>query len=548
MKNISSILVLIISILTVFTACQQREKVDWIIYGSKIYTMDKNNTVAQAMAISRHKIIDIGDTRYILSKYTSDSMVDLKNKFIYPAFIDAHAHFFGLAYSLGECNLYGATSVKEIINRLKEFQQENPTRQWLIGRGWDQNLFPEKIFPTKTTLDSVFKNIPICLTRVDGHAIWVNSKALEIAQITATTVVSGGEILVDKHHQPTGILIDNATHLVEKHIPPLSRKEIISLLLKAQELCWKNNLHCIHDAGLDLWQIYLLDSLQHAGLIKMRIYAMASLNRENLDYFLKNGWIDKDLLKVKAFKIYVDGALGSRGALLKKKYADIHPSNTKGTKQSDHGLLLIDKDTLSKILALLYEKNFQACTHAIGDSANKLILQLYAQYLTPSNDRRWRIEHVQVVDTSELWYFKKYNIIPSVQPTHAISDKKWAIDRLGKERISFAYAYQSLWQQNKILALGTDFPVENVSPLKTFFAAVFRCDYDLRDTTRFQPKDALTRFQALRGMTIDAAYAGFMDNELGSLEKGKYADFVVLDIDLMKIQRNELSKILLSQH
>jgi predicted amidohydrolase YtcJ len=274
---------------------------------------------------------------------------------------------------------------------------------------------------------------------------------------------------------------------------------------------------------------------------------MASLTKENLNYFLKHGFINKDNFKVRSFKIYADGALGSRGALLKQKYADLKNDKTASQQKNDYGLLLISTDSLKKVLSLLYKNDFQVCTHAIGDSANKLVLQLYAELLKPQDDKRWRIEHAQIVDTADLWYFKQYKILPSVQPTHAISDKSWAIQRLGKDRICFAYSYQSLWKQNNILPLGTDFPVEDVSPLKTFYAAVFRCDYDLKDTTVFRPEEKLTRLQTLRGMTIDAAYAAFLEKETGSIEVGKKAKFTILDFDLMTISKEKLSQYIKSQ-
>ncbi len=523
-------------------SCHQKRNADYIIKDACIYTMNEKNDTVQAMAVINGKIVAIGSNAAVLDDYRSDSIISLRRKYLYPAFIDAHAHFFGLAYALGECNLFGSRSIHDIIHRLKYFYKNNPERKWIVGRGWDQNLFSNKSFPNKETLDSIFKDIPVCLTRVDGHAIWTNSKAIEIAGIKTFTSVNGGEILLNEQNEPSGIFIDNATQLIEQYIPKFSKKELLPLLKKAEKLCWENNIHCVHDAGLDLWQIQLLDSLQKTGELKIKIYAMALFNHANLNYFLKNGLIEKERLKVKSFKIYSDGALGSRGALLKQKYADIDETK----QRNEFGLLLIGKDSLDKILKLLYEKNFQVCTHAIGDSANALILEMYARHLRQPNNKRWRIEHAQIVDKKDLHYFKRYNIIPSVQPTHAISDRFWAMKRLGVFRLSNAYAYQSLWQQNQLLALGTDFPVEEVSPLKTFFAAVFRRNYDLSDTVSFQSNEALSRLQTLRGMTIDAAYAAFMEKEIGSLETGKYADFIILDFDLMKISREELSQAILN--
>ena len=519
-------------------SCSQKTKVDYILRDAHIYTLNANNDTAQAMAVSKNMIIAIGTNDEIFNNFTSDSIVSLKGKYVYPAFIDAHAHFFGLAHFLGECNLYGANSIGEIIQRLKKFYETHPHKKWIVGRGWDQNLFPNKNFPNKTTLDSVFPTIPVCLTRVDGHAIWTNSKAIELAGITPTTNISGGKIILDANKQPSGIFIDNATQLIEKHIPSMSKKELIELLIKADELCWQHGIHTICEAGLDLWQIQLLDSLVDAGKLKLRFYVMASLNSTNWKYLLSRGKIDKQKLKVRSFKIYLDGALGSRGALLKQPYSDI-------TTENYFGLQLISTDSLDNVLKTLYEKDFQVCTHAIGDSANKLALQMYAQHLKTKNDKRWRIEHAQIVDSIDRFYFGAYSILPSVQPTHAISDKNWAIERLGKERIRYAYCYQSLWRQNQLLPIGTDFPVEDISPFKSFFAAVFRCDYDLKDTTSFQKEEALTRFQTLRGMTYDAAYGCFMEKEIGSLEPNKQADYIVLDMDLFYIDKESLSKYIL---
>lgn len=522
----------LIFVILFFSCRQQKEKVDYILKDAVIYSMNDKNEVFECVAVKNDKIVFVGSHDEVLNKFTSDSIVSLKGKFIYPAFTDAHAHFFGLANFLGECNLYGTKSVKEVIDRLIEFRKNVPNRNWLIGRGWDQNLFENKQFPSKESLDSVFSDIPVCLVRVDGHAIWTNSKAIDMAGIKRNTKIAGGEVIVNNNGNLKGIFVDNATTLIEKHVPKVSEKEMIQLLMKADGICQKNHIQYVHEAGLEKWQIILLDSLIDAGLIITKIYAMALPTSENIQYAIQNGMIDKKRFKLKSFKIYVDGALGSRGALLKKNYED----------KDDYGLLLISLDSLDKVLKLLYNKGFQVCTHAIGDSANKIVLQMYARYLKKNDDRRWRVEHAQVVDSSDRWYFREYKIIPSVQPTHAISDKNWAVNRLGTNRIQFAYSCQSLWKQNKLLALGTDFPVEEVSPFKTFYAAVFRSDYDLKDTTVFLGKEKLSRVQTLRGMTIDAAYAGFYEKESGRIEAGKNAEFTILDFDLMTVSKEDLSQ------
>ncbi|GAB4207127.1 MAG: amidohydrolase [Bacteroidia bacterium] len=527
---------IIFSAIFFVVSCQKKEKADYIIKDAVIYTMNENNDVAECVAVKNGKIVEVGSNEEVLRVFTSDSIISLKGRYVYPLFTDAHAHFFGLAYFLGDCNLYGSKSVQEIVARLKIFRKKNPHRLWIIGRGWDQNLFEDKQFPDRNALDSVFPDIPVCLTRVDGHAVWTNTKAMEVAEVFKVKKVDGGEIVM-KNEMPSGIFIDNATALIEKYIPALSRSEIITLLMKADTVCMKNQIGYVHEAGLECWQIQLLDSMIEKGLIRTKIYAMALPTKENLEYFVHHGYIDKPNFKVKAFKIYADGALGSRGALLKQYYED----------KNTYGLRLIPSDSLRYLLNVLYQKGFQVCTHAIGDSANKWILQEYATVLKERNDRRWRIEHAQVVDFKDMQYFGRYDIIPSVQPTHAVSDKNWAVERLGTDRIHYAYAYQSLWQQNKKLALGTDFPVEDVSPLKTFFAAVFRCDYDLKDTVPFNIKEGLTRVQTLRGMTIDASYAAFMEKETGSIEKGKNAEWTILDIDLMTISKEDLSRYIMKQ-
>jgi predicted amidohydrolase YtcJ len=353
---------------------------------------------------------------------------------------------------------------------------------------------------------------------------------MEISGITPETKVNGGDIFL-KYGKPTGILIDNAIELVSQRIPEPDKEQIAHALLSAQKKCFAAGLTGVYDAGLEKQVIDVIDSLDKSGDLQIRIYAMLSPTRENFEAYLNKGIYKTDRLNVRSVKLYADGALGSRGAKLLKDYTD-DPGN--------NGLLLRTPQSFREIIAMAYEKGFQVNTHAIGDSANRLVLTLYGEVLKGKNDRRWRIEHAQVVAPEDFELFGKYSIVPSVQPTHATSDMYWAGERLGPERLKTAYAYKRLLKQSGWLPLGTDFPVENINPLYTFYAAVARKDLKGWPENGFQTENALTRKEALYGMTVWAARSGFEENEKGSLEPGKFADFVVLDKDIMEIPENEI--------
>ena len=504
-------------------SCSSKEKADLLVYNAVVYTVDSAFTITEAIVVKDGKIAATGSTEALRKLFAATKEVDAKGKALYPGLIDAHTHFYRYALGLGSANLVGTGSWQEILDKLQAFASQHP-QGWLMGRGWDQNDWDLKEFPTKEKLDQLFPDRPVVLTRIDGHAAIANKKALDMAGIKPGMQLNGG-VIETKGSQLTGILIDNAVGLVASKIPNPSAADISASLMTAQKNCFAVGLTTVDDCGLGYQQALFMDSLQKTGELKMRVYVMLSDAKPNYDYLFAKGRIKTDRINIRAFKVYSDGALGSRGACLLEPYND---------RPGQQGFLLSSREHFDSVASIISRNGFQMCTHAIGDSGNRTILGIYAKYLHGKNDLRWRIEHAQVISPQDFRLFGDNNIIASVQPTHATSDMYWAADRLGPVRVKAAYAYKQLLAENGWIPLGTDFPVEDISPLKTFYAATERKDAKGWPADGYQMENALTRQQALKGMTIWAARSNFEESEKGSLEKGKFADFILLDQDLMK--------------
>lgn len=526
MKNIFYLLTIG---LLLFSSCNKKEKVDLIVTNAKVYTVDNDFSITESFAIKDGKFVQLGTTEEILSKYQSNQILDLEDKFVYPGFIDAHSHFYGYCMSLLQANLRDTKSFDEILEVLRNHDAKYNT-EWILGRGWDQNDWDIKEFPTNQKLNELFPDKPVYIRRIDGHAAIANSKALELAGITSTTEINGGKVFVD-NGKPTGILIDNAMSLVSAIVPKEESETAVKALKQGEQNCFAVGLTSVCDAGLYKREILLIDSLQKNGEMKIRIYAMLEPNKENISHFVKNGIYKTDYLNVRSIKLYADGALGSRGASLIEPYSD-DPENS--------GLIIEALDFYHEMCKLAYENNYQINTHAIGDNANRLILDIYAEYLKEPNDKRWRIEHAQVIHPNDVNKFGKFNIIPSIQSTHCTSDMYWADERLGEDRIKNAYIYKVLLDQNEWIPNGTDFPVEKIDPLLTFYASIARKDVEGYPENGFQKENALTREETLKSMTIWAAKAAFEENEKGSIELGKFADFIILENDIMEIDEDQI--------
>lgn len=507
-------LLIAMSLLASLSGCSSKEHADLIVYNAVVYTVDNDFSIAEAFAVKDGKFIAVGSSEEVLRRYQADSTVDALGSPVYPGFMDGHCHF----NSLGEkmiryVDLVGCQSFDEVVSRLQAHADKYQS-EWLLGRGWDQNLWPGKKFPDNKKLNELFPDRYVALTRIDGHMGLVNDRVLNLMGYTSKT----------------GLLLDAPYDSVKATIPKLTAEEHRQALLAAQEACFAQGLTGVTDAGLDVDDILLIDSMQQQGLLQIKINAMLNPDERTLNHFLPLGPQHKERLAVCSIKLYADGALGSRGAYLLEPYSD---------DADNFGLRMFPDEYYDSICKKAYAAGFQVCTHAIGDAGVRTMLNIYGSVLKGENDRRWRIEHSQVVHPDDFTLYNKYSIIPSIQTTHATSDMNWAEERLGA-RVKNAYAYRRLLEQNGWLINGTDFPIENISPLYTFFAAVARQDLNGNPPQGWQMENALSREEALRSITCWVAKGYFEESTKGSIEKGKEADFVILNRDIMTIPLLEI--------
>ena len=519
--KLNNLILVLLVITLLLQSC--KKSVDYIAYNGNIYTVNNDFNIASAFAVKDGKFIDVGNDE-IFSKYNSNEKIDLNGSTVLPGLIDAHCHFYGLGLNQSVIDLTGTSSFNEILEKIAFENNKDVIR----GRGWDQNDWEIKEFPDKLKLDLAYPNTPVILERIDGHAYLVNQKALDIAGIDINTKSTNGTVL-SKKGKLTGVLIDGPMSIIDNAFGEISLDNKIKALISAQKICFQNGLTTVDDAGLSKEVILLIDSLQKKDLLKMRVYAMISNFEDDVDYFLENGPIKTNSLNVRSVKVYGDGALGSRGATLKEPYSD---------DKHNYGKLVTSYKDIKDLADKLAKANFQMNTHAIGDSTINILIDTYSKVLENKTDPRWRIEHSQIIDLNDIDGYNN-KILPSVQPTHATSDMYWANDRVGSKRIKGAYAYKALLEKSKVIGLGTDFPVEKVNPFHTFYASISRKDLNDYPEKGFEFENALSREETLKGMTIWAAYLNFEEKEKGSIEKGKFADFIIIDRDIMKVETNK---------
>jgi predicted amidohydrolase YtcJ len=508
-----------------FMTVKAQQKVDCILYNAHIISYQTMSEQAQEMAIHQGRIIALGATKEIQKLYVTSNKINFKGQFIYPSWTDAHGHFMGLGLVAMQPNLKNAQSIQDIVELCLKAQKANHLKV-IKAWGWNQENFNNKQMPTHALLNQTFPQIPVFLKRVDGHAALVNEVALQFAGISDTTV-RFGDLVQKVNGKLTGVLFDAAANAVEQSLENTDTETKISALLLAQKICFENGIAMVHDAGIDLPTLKLIDSLQALDLLKIRINAMLYLTDTAFAFLNKHGAIHQNKLHVNGFKLVVDGALGSRGACLQKPYTD---------QANWYGTFLQAPSTINHWVQQVSKTSFQLSTHAIGDSANAFVLSSYQSNLRGSQNRRWRIEHAQVLDSTLFQYFNSTSILPSVQPIHAFSDHNWAPTRLGTNRIQYAYAYNKMISSAEKILIGTDFPVEHPHPLKNYWAALGHFDAQAtQDTTHY-----LKAKQALLGMTSWPAYAAFLENDLGDLNPGKWADFVVYEENILQIPSQNL--------
>lgn len=543
----------ILFLLLAFTACQSSklDSADLIIFGGQIYTMEEDMPVAQAVVIKDDKIIFVGDKeRAFEFKGNDTELLDLKSKMMTPGFIEGHGHFMGLGYSELNLDLTKANNFNDIINQVAEAVKAAKPGEWILGRGWHQskwNELPdvvEKGFQTHELLSAASPNNPVFLIHASGHAGFANANAMELAGVLNSgneVAVEGGEIIRYSNGKPTGIFNEEAEQLIWNIIPndsPEKKQEVFELALKA---CHRNGITSFHDAGIGRSTIDMYQEMKEAGKLKIRIHAMLAGSDSLLleEWYKKGPEIDSEnLLNIRSIKIYSDGALGSRGALLLKEYSDM-PGHF------GHPIMLLP--IIENVILRALENGFQVCSHAIGDRGNREILDKYElgfkKYPNKSQNHRFRIEHAQHISPTDIPRFAELNVLPAMQGIHMSSDRPWAIDRLGEKRIvEGAYMWQSLFKSGVPVINGTDVPVEPINPIACFYASISRKTLNGTPENGYEPAQKMTREQALKSYTLNAAYGSFDENIKGSIKKGKLADFTIFDQDIMTIPEADILK------
>lgn len=503
---------------------------DLIYYNAQIHTANDNIPLAQAIAIEGDRIIAIGDSIDLLKlRDTQTQVIDLQGQTVLPGLIDAHGHLAGLGgLEVGMIDLSGTTSYEEIVEIVRARAAELPAGSWLIGHGWDHESWPSKMLPDHQTLSDIVPDHPVWLLRVDGHAGLANEAAMKAAEIDADTRnPSGGEIIRAENNRPTGVLVNNAKPFVESVIPISARGSTRDQILAGQRLCLAAGLTGVHDMRVPPAQVDLYKQLDKEGLLKLRVYA-ALPGRDAVRYFSTNGIYVSDRFTARATKLFMDGAMGSRGAWMLDAYAD-RPLDEDGNPYT--GLSVTDPEFIDFIARNGVENGYQLCVHAIGDRGNRRTLDAFEQ--AGAQNARFRIEHAQLLNPSDIPRFKSLGVIPSMQPTHCTSDMRWVVDRVGEERAKGAYAWRSLLDTGAIIAGGSDFPVESHNPFLGFYAAITRQNLDAQPEGGWYPDQCMTRAETLKSLTIWAAYAAFEEDQKGTLEVGKLADFIVIDRDIM---------------
>ena len=492
----------------------------------------------EAIAFSGDEILATGTTDELTDQYGSFEQIDGDGNTLLPGLIDAHVHVMGLGFQELDVDVSGIESLDATLEKIGEFAEANPELEWIRGRGWNQVLWEENEFPTAADLDEVVSDRPVWLSRVDGHAGWANTRALEIANISRDTPdVQGGRIIRDSRGDATGIFIDNTMSYISSNIPERSEQEEEMALSLALDAMAENGLTSVHDArtSIETWEMY--KGFADSGDLKTRIYAMLAGTGDQFDQASENGPVEQyadHKLAFQSVKISADGALGSRGAAMLEDYSD-DPGNS--------GLLFFDQEELNQMMLKGASNGYQMNIHAIGDAANRQVLDGFAYVEDQLGDQshlRHRVEHAQVVALEDIPRFVDLNLIASMQPTHATSDMNMAEDRVGSERIQGAYAWQTFLDQGTVIAAGSDFPVENVNPFYGLYSAVTRKDHGGMPPGGWYSEQAMSRIEALRAFTIDAAYAAHQEDVLGTLEPGKKADFIIVDRDFFDIEAIEI--------